>query len=78
MRVTLYTGPGCGPCYGLKAALTRAGVDYVELPAADAPDVDRWRALGWQTPVVQYAGIEFSGFDPAKVQALIDAAHLAR
>lgn len=78
--IVIWSSAGCGPCYALKAALTRAGVQYDERDAAsaDADTLARWRALGWRTPVVQYAGGEFSGFDPAKVRTVIDTAHVMR
>ena len=71
--IIIWTQAGCGPCYAVKRALK--GVAFVERDAADA-DADtlaEWRAKGWQTPIVEHAGGSFSGFIPAKVQALVDA-----
>jgi glutaredoxin len=68
--ITVWTQPGCGPCYAIKRAL--AGVPYVERDASDA-DADRladWRARGWQTPIVEYPGGSFSGYLPDKVRML--------
>ena len=74
MSVIVWSQPGCGPCYALKGALRAADVPFDERLASDAPDADiaRWRAAGWQTPVVQHAGGEFAGFIPARVKTLID------
>lgn len=75
MTVTVWTQPGCGPCYAVKRALDAGGVRYVERNAAeaDAATLARWRAAGMRTPVVQYPGGEFSGFLPARVQFVIDS-----
>jgi len=80
MPVTVWTQPGCGPCYALKAALKGAGVAYVERDAstADAGAIAAWRANGWRTPIVEYAGGTFAGFHPANVARVIDTARLAR
>ena len=73
--IVVWTNPGCGPCYALKAALKAGGVLFDERSAADADaaTLADWRAKGWSTPVVEHAGGAFSGFDPAKVRALRDA-----
>jgi len=73
--IVVWTQPGCGPCYALKAALKAGGVPFDERDAAsaDADTLAGWRAKGWTTPVVEHPGGTFSGFDPAKVRALRDA-----
>jgi len=73
--IVVWTRPGCGPCFALKRALSSKGIAFMERDAADADPVTLadWRAKGFQTPVVEHAGGTFSGFVPAKVQALIDA-----
>jgi hypothetical protein len=71
--IIVWTQLGCGPCYAVKRALK--DVPFVERDAAtaDADTLTQWRAQGWQTPIVEHAGGSFSGFIPAKVQALLDA-----
>lgn len=76
MKVTVYTQTVCGPCTATKRALTKHGVDFVEVSAEDPKVADRLRGLGYsKAPVVEVIGSDdvpdyWTGFQLDQIEAL--------
>ena len=80
MTATLYTKPGCVQCNALKQAMERQDIDFgiVDI-SEDADAYDLVVGLGYrQVPVVIAGDYHFSGFNPAKLDELAQAASLPR
>lgn len=77
MQIIIYTGPGCGRCTALKAALRSRGIrhDITDI-GVDPGAADHLRAAGQrELPVVEIDGdIVGAGFSPALI-ALIEERH---
>lgn len=73
--VTLYSQPGCGPCVGVESYLKASKIphqvrDIREDPAA----FDRIVELGHTgTPVIEYPGGHFKGYDPRELAIVKEA-----
>lgn len=70
--VVLYGKPGCGPCVAVKAALERAGIEYVYVDVTTSPEgLEHVRELGYQhTPVIETSDDHWTDFRPDKLAAL--------
>lgn len=72
MSITVYTKPSCVQCNATKRALTKNGLDYVEVDLMeDEEALATVKALGYQqAPVVFADGDHWAGFRPDKIKAL--------
>lgn len=77
-KPTIFSQPGCVQCTAVKRKLSEKGVEYQEVDASEVPEAlalvkDEW---GYQrVPVTYFQGEHFGGYDPYKVEALIEAYH---
>ncbi|MCI5826174.1 MAG: glutaredoxin-like protein NrdH [Arcanobacterium sp.] len=73
--ITVYTKPQCVQCRATKRALTKQGLEYVEIDLAqDEEALNTVKALGYQqAPVVFADGDHWSGFRPDKIKMLATA-----
>lgn len=76
--VEVFSRPGCQQCRLTKQVLDQRGIPYRDIDVDRlGPDAaDRLRDLGFlQLPVVRAPGMApWSGFQPGKLQALVDRA----
>lgn len=70
--VTLYSQPGCGPCVGVEAFLTRSEIPFVKRDIReDAAAAARVAELGYMgTPVIEHSEGHFHGYDPEKLNSI--------
>lgn len=70
--VTLYSQPGCGPCVGVEAYLTRSEIPFVKRDIRqDADAAARVAELGYRgTPVIEHPEGHFHGYDPEKLESI--------
>lgn len=70
--VVLYGKPGCGPCVAVKAALKRAGIEYVYVDVTTSPKgLEHVQELGYQhTPVIVTTDDHWTDFRPDELAAL--------
>lgn len=72
MSITVYTKPSCVQCNATKRALTKSGLEFVEVDLMeDEEALATVKALGYQqAPVVFAGGDHWAGFRPDKIKAL--------
>lgn len=72
-KITVFTKNNCMPCKMTKKFLTENGVDFEEINIEEQPDkVDYVKSLGFSSvPVIEAGDVVFSGFQPAKLKALL-------
>lgn len=70
--VQLFTKPGCQPCKATKRVLNAKGVDFEEIDISTDPAArEKIISMGFmQAPVVVTDNDAWSGFIPAKLEAL--------
>jgi glutaredoxin-like protein NrdH len=73
---TIFSLPGCVQCTAVKRKLKEKGVKFQEVDASEVPEAkalitDEWGYL--RAPVTYFRGEHFGGYDPYKVEALIEA-----
>lgn len=75
MAITVYTKHDCVQCNATKRALTKQGLDFVEINLdEDAEALESVKAMGYmQAPVVDADGDHWAGFRPDKIKALAAA-----
>lgn len=78
MSITLWTKPDCGPCKAVKRKFDGEGIHYDERDITaprHAAKLAEFKAAGrLQTPIVETAAETFSGYQPDKIQAVVDQA----
>ncbi len=74
--VVLYSQPGCAPCFAARIFLKSRGVAFVYKDVQADPQAFReLMDLGSRsTPTLRVGSEVMIGFDPEKLQALLDAA----
>lgn len=79
--VTIYGSQNCAQCAGVRRALAREGVVYIERKIADYPELaDQAREAGHRTlPILTIDGrIAISGFNPVALNAEIKQMRMSR
>lgn len=71
--ITIYTRPGCAPCYATKRHLDRLGLEYATIPAEVPEHAAHLRAMGYQSlPVVVWGSHHWSGYRPDLIQRAME------
>lgn len=77
-KVTLYSQPGCAPCFAARMFLQSRGIpfEYKDVQA----DPQAFRELmdlgSRSTPTLRVGGETMIGFDPARLEAMLAAAQV--
>lgn len=73
MTITIYSKDNCVQCQMAKKFLTKEGVSFTEVNLDKESDrIDEVKALGFSSlPVITTKDDSFSGFQPAKLKALV-------
>lgn len=68
----LYSQPGCFQCKMTERWLNENDIDYLYIDVTEHPEhVDTVRSLGYNgTPVMEYAGTHWKGFNPDMLEKL--------
>ncbi|HFI0273467.1 TPA: glutaredoxin-like protein NrdH [Streptococcus suis] len=71
--VTIYSKNDCVQCKMSKKFLDQHGVEYKEINLDEQPEfIDHVKGLGFSAaPVIETKNDVFSGFQPAKLKALV-------
>ncbi|HEL2576610.1 MULTISPECIES: glutaredoxin-like protein NrdH [Streptococcus] len=71
--VTIYSKNDCVQCKMSKKFLDQHGVEYKEINLDEQPEfIDHVKGLGFSAaPVIETENDVFSGFQPAKLKALV-------
>lgn len=73
---TIFSQPGCVQCTAVKRKLKEKGVEFQEVDASKVPEALTLLTEDWgyqRVPVTYYRGEHFGGYDPYKVDSLINA-----
>ncbi|MEI8325420.1 MAG: glutaredoxin family protein [Betaproteobacteria bacterium] len=74
--VTLYTGPGCGPCQSARALLLGRGVPFAEMTISTQQDMEAMQHIDGDTslPLLTIGGQHLRGFSESEWNQYLDAA----
>ena len=72
-KITIFSKNNCMQCKMTKKLLDKEGADYQEINIDERPEmIDYVKDLGFSAaPVIKAGDIIFSGFQPAKLKAII-------
>ncbi|MGT2948706.1 redoxin NrdH [Streptococcus devriesei] len=72
-KITVFSKNNCMQCKMTKKFLEQNNIDFQEINIDEQPDkIDYVKSLGFTAaPVIEAGDIVFSGFQPAKLKALI-------
>lgn len=75
-KPTIFSLPGCVQCTAVKRKLKEKNVEFQEIDASQEPEAYTLITSEWgylRAPVTYFQGKHFGGYNPAEVEALIDA-----
>jgi glutaredoxin len=74
--VTLFSGPGCGPCAGGRALLSSRGIPFTEKTVSSNDDNDALKRISGENslPLLTIGGQQLKGFSDTEWNQFLDAA----